>query len=216
MHAENWNRDARRKKYDVRAATLYQSNNSKNCYVGSRLRSNIYVLSSENYVGIFTDDRWRGQFALVEYFHDTGGILEGPPTATLHPFCLLRYGIVSTRLICRTSAVSVCNRNKREWRGKGQKCVRDACHVPPMLPFTWEYICRQGREGGGRRCNQGDMCSRWSNHFLPHRSDKFPSRSIPRYHLFFSSSFSLPFFFLSPSLATRFFALFPTSPTAAF
>lgn len=29
--------------------------------------------------------------------------MEGPPTATLHPFCL-RYGIVSTRLICRTSA----------------------------------------------------------------------------------------------------------------
>lgn len=82
---------------------MYQSD-SKNWYVGSRLRSNIYVLSSENCVGIFTDDRWRGQFALGGIFsrHD-GGILEGPPTATLHPFCL-RYGIVSTRLICRTSA----------------------------------------------------------------------------------------------------------------
>lgn len=98
------------------------------------------------------------------------------------------------------------NRNKRKWWG--QKCVRDACRVPPMLPFTWEYICKAGEgEEGRRRCNQGDMCSRWSNHFLPRRSDKFPSRSIPRYRRFFS--FSLPFL-LSPSLThLAFLLLFP-------
>lgn len=64
-----------------------------------------------------------------------------------------------------------------------------------MLPFTREYICRQER-----RCNlqEGDMWSRWSNHFLPYTRDKFPSRSGPRCLAASSSPF---FLFLCPGLS---------------
>lgn len=64
-----------------------------------------------------------------------------------------------------------------------------------MLPFTREYICRRER-----RCNlqEGDMWSRWSNHFLPYTRDKFPSRSGPPCLAASSSPF---FLFLCPGLS---------------
>lgn len=186
--------------------------NSGNWYVGSRLGWNIYVLSSENCVGIFTDDRWRGQFALVEYFHDTGGILEDPPTATLHPF-RLRYGIVSTRLICRTSALRVCNRNKRK-RGRG----KSVCEMRAMLHRCYRlhgntYVGRGGRKGDAGATRGTCAAAGRTTFFLTEAINFHPARSRATTS---SSPPSPTLLFSSPSLTARFFALFPTTPTAAF